>query len=78
MGIALGLTISTVISLVGLAKIIWPGWWIDREPENAGGAPTENELRQSRWQGVVMIAFGLTGLYAILTWDGTPAEFIGV
>lgn len=35
-------------------------------------------LSESRWQGIVMPGFGAVALYAILTWDGTPAEFIGV
>jgi hypothetical protein len=78
MNIAISLAIATLISLVGAIKVIWPAMLIDREADAGNGEPTPEELRRSRWHGMVMLAFGVIGLYAILTWDGTPAEFIGV
>jgi hypothetical protein len=78
MGIAIGLTISIGLTVTGLCKVIWPAVLVEREAGGAGGPPTPEELRQSRWHGIVILAFGVIGLYAILTWDGTPAEFIGV
>ena len=75
---ALGLIVGSLVTLVGLSKAIWPGWLIDRDEIPPGGEPTAAQLSQSRTQGLVMLAFGAILLYALLTWDGTPAEFIGV
>jgi hypothetical protein len=78
MAVAFGLTISTALAVTGLCKVIWPAWLIDRDAADESAPPTPKEIRQSRWHGIIMLAFAAIGLYAILTWDGTPAEFIGV
>lgn len=78
MNIAISLLIASSITVVGLIKVVRPAMLLDREADAGSGPPTPDELRQSRWHGIVMLAFGAIGLYAILTWDGTPAEFIGV
>ncbi len=75
---AVGLAISTSLTVAGLIKIVWPATLIDRDSVAPGDPPTAAELRQSRNHGLVMVAFGVIGLYAILTWDGTPAEFFPV
>ncbi|HZL86736.1 MAG TPA: hypothetical protein VFB96_00050 [Pirellulaceae bacterium] len=78
MGSALGLVITALLTIYGSCKVIWPGILLDREEASADGAPTPQQLSESRIQGIVLLAFGIIGLYAILTWDGTPPEFIGV
>ncbi len=78
MNIAVGLTIATSLTVAGLTKVVWPEVLIDRESDAPSGPPTAAELRQSFWHGIVMLVFGVIGLYAILTWDGTPAEFFPV
>lgn len=78
MNVAVGLLIAASISIAGLIKVVWPEVLLDREADFEGRTPTSNELWQSRRDGMVMLAFGVIGLYAILTWDGTPPEFIGV
>lgn len=78
MDLALPLVIVSLLLAVGACKAIHPVMFLDSDAEREAGAPTPKALAESRWQGFIMLAFGVVVLYAILTSDGGPPEFIGV
>jgi uncharacterized protein YjeT (DUF2065 family) len=76
MNTALGLAVSIVCILVGAATLFFPQM-VSHLQEDTETTP-EQALREVRFGGGFLFLFGWALLYAVLTANGQPAEFIGV
>jgi uncharacterized protein YjeT (DUF2065 family) len=72
----LWLTVSIACIAAGGCTLLWPKS-VSHFQEDAETSPSQ-AIREVRIGGGFLLFFGLALLYALLTWDGKPAEFIGV
>jgi hypothetical protein len=72
----LWLIVSIACIAVGGYTFIWPKS-VSHFQEDAETSPSQ-AVWQVRFGSGFLFFFGLALLYGLLTWDGQPAEFIGV
>jgi len=60
----------------GFTGTVWPALFhsLDTENESTGAPPSPQQLWAVRVNCAVMFLIGCAGLYAVLTWDGTPPD----
>jgi hypothetical protein len=61
--------------VTGFIGTFWPALIHSLDTENASaGPPSPQQLRTMRVSSLVMFLMGCIGIYAVLTWDGTPPD----
>jgi len=70
-----GLFVFGSFAVGGFTGIFWPALIHSLDTENDSTvAPSSQQLWAVRISSVMMFLLGCIGLYALLTWDGTPPE----
>jgi hypothetical protein len=72
----LWLIVSIACIALGGYTLVWPQS-VSHFQEDAETSPSQ-AIREVRIGGGFLLFFGLALLHALLTWNGQPAEFIGV
>jgi len=76
----IGLLVFGGLTAGGFAGIFWRALIHSLDTENdstandSTAAPSPQQLWAVRISSVVMFLMGCVGLYAVLTWDGTPPD----
>ena len=72
----LGLFVFGALLVGGFTATFWPALIhsLDTENDSTSAPPSSQQLWTVRISSLVMFLFGCAGVYAILTWDGTPPE----
>jgi len=71
-----GLLVSGLFLVAGFVGIFWPTLIhsLDTENDSTSTSHAPQQLWAIRISSLVMFLLGCAGIYAILTWDGTPAD----